>query len=133
MILFGGYTGWIEPGKLQAARLRQTLEQQQGEQAQLLAQVQALAAENKDPDAARRVQLQQLREQLIALDRDIKQFDRSLVAPSQAPALLQTLLARHRGLTLPTATPSCGLSALTPPGSEGRPLRLGAAMAAALA
>ena len=37
------------------------------------------------------------------------------------------------GLTLPTATPSCGLSALTPPGSEGRLLRLGAAMEAALA
>lgn len=115
VILFGGYTGWIEPGKLQAARLRQTLEQQQGEQAQLLAQVQALAAENKDPDAARRVQLQQLREQLVALDRDIKQFDRSLVAPSQAPALLQTLLARHRGLTLISLTTLAPQALIEPP------------------
>lgn len=115
LILFGGYTGWIEPGKLQAARLRQTIEQQQGEQAQLLAQVQALAAENKDPDAARRVQLQQLREQLATLDRDIKQFDRSLVASSQAPALLQTLLARHRGLTLVSLTTLAPQALIEPP------------------
>jgi MSHA biogenesis protein MshJ len=114
-IVFVGYSFWIEPGKLHAARLRQTLAQQQDEQAQLLAQVKALAAENRDPDAARRVQLQQLRERLAALDTDLKAFDRTLVAPAQAPALLQTLLAHHRGLSLISLTTLAPQPLIDPP------------------
>ncbi len=37
------------------------------------------------------------------------------------------------GLTLPTGTPSCGVMALAPPGTEARLLRLGSAMERALA
>lgn len=99
-ILFGGYTIWVEPAQLQTTRLKKSLAQQQVEEEQLRAQVIVLAVQNKDPDAARRLQLQQLREQLAATERDLKAFDRTLVAPSQAPALLQTLLTRHRGLAL---------------------------------
>lgn len=103
-IVFGGFTFWIEPGQQQTARLKKTLAQQQTEQQQLRAQLAGLQAQNSDPDAANRTQLQQLRDQLTATDRNLKAFDRTLVAPAQAPALLQTLLARHRGLTLVSLT-----------------------------
>lgn len=107
-ILFGGFTFWIEPGQLQTARLKKTLTQQQDEQAQLRDQIKTLATQTGDPDAANRLQLQQLRAQLTAMERDIKAFDGTLVAPAQVPALLQTLLSRHRGLAL------LGLTTLPP-------------------
>jgi MSHA biogenesis protein MshJ len=103
-ILFGGHTVWVEPGQQQADRLKKTLEQQQTEQAQLQAQVAALAVQNSDPDSANRSALQQLRNELVAMEREIRAFDGTLVAPKQAPALLQTLLARHRGLSLVSLT-----------------------------
>lgn len=99
-LLFGGYSFWIEPAQLQAARLKKTLALQQGEREQLQTQMTALAAQNSDPDAAHRDELRRLREQLVAAERDLRSFDRTLVAPTQAPVLLQRLLARHRGLTL---------------------------------
>lgn len=99
-ILFGGYNFWIEPGMLQAARLKKTLAQQQGEQAQLAAQLATLAAQKTDPNLANRETLKNLRDELAGTERDLKTFDGTLVAPTQAPALLQTLLARHRGLKM---------------------------------
>ncbi|MDI6747977.1 MAG: hypothetical protein QMD17_12625 [Rhodocyclaceae bacterium] len=99
-ILFGGFSYWIEPGQQQTAGLKKTLAQQQTEQEQLSVQLAGLKSQNIDPDAANRTQLLLLRDQLTATERDLKAFDRTLVAPAQAPALLQTLLARHRGLTL---------------------------------
>jgi len=99
-ILFGGFTLFIEPGQVQAARLKKTLAQQQSEQTQFQTQIAALAAQSSDPDSANRLALQQVREQLLVTQGDLKAFDRILVAPKQAPALLQTLLARHRGLSL---------------------------------
>lgn len=104
VILFGGYTLWVEPGQQQADRLKKTLEQQQTELAQLQAQVAALAVQNSDPDAANRSALQQLRNDLATMERAIRAFDGTLVSPQQAPALLQTLLARHRGLSLVSLT-----------------------------
>ncbi len=99
-ILFGGHTLWVEPGQQQADRLKKTLEQQQTDLAQLQVQVGALTAKDSDPDAANRSALQLVRNDLAAMEREIRAFDGTLVAPKQAPALLQTLLARHRGLAL---------------------------------
>ncbi len=99
-ILFGGYSLWIEPGMLQADRLKKTLAQQQAEQAQLQDQVAALAVRNSDPDSANREALQRLRAEVAATEGAIGAFGNTLVPPQRIPALLQTLLARHRGLTL---------------------------------
>ncbi len=99
-ILFGGYSLWIEPGLLQVERLKKTLAQQQAEQAQLQEQVVALAARNGDPDAANRAALHKLRAEVAATEGEIGAFGNTLVPPQRIPALLQTLLARHRGLTL---------------------------------
>lgn len=99
-ILFGGYSLWIEPGMLQAERLKKTLTQQQTEQAQLQEQVMALAVRNSDPDSALRAELQRMREDVTAKEREIGAFGNTLVSPHDIPALLQTLLTRHRGLVL---------------------------------
>lgn len=103
-VLFGGYSLWIESGMLQAERLKKTLAQQQAEQAQLQEQVAALAARNSDPDSANRAALQRLHEEVAATEREIGAFGNTLVPPQRIPALLQTLLTRHRGLTLVSLT-----------------------------
>lgn len=103
-ILFGGHSLWVEPGMQQTDRLKKALAQQQAEQAQLQEQVAALAVRNSDPDSANRAALQRLREEVAATERDIGAFGNTLVPPQRIPALLQTLLARHRGLTLVSLT-----------------------------
>lgn len=102
--LLGGHTLWIEPGQLQAKRLKASLAQQQDELTRLRGQIVSLSAQNRDPDLANRENLRQLRERLSATEQDLRAFDRTLVPPGQAPALLKTLLARHRGLTLISLT-----------------------------
>lgn len=103
-VLFGGYSLWIEPAQLQADGLKKVLVQQQAEQAQLQEQVAALAVRNSDPDSANRAALQQLRDEVAAVEREIGVFGHTLVPPQRMPALLQSLLTRHRGLTLVSLT-----------------------------
>lgn len=103
-ILFGGYSFWVEPAKLATARLKQTLVEQQSEQERLRAQLLALTAQLSDPDAANRAQLEELQQQLAAIEHDLQSFDHALVAPSEVTTLLQTLLTRHRGLSLVSLT-----------------------------
>lgn len=104
VILFGGYSFWIEPALLQKARMQKTIAQQQVEQAQLQARLQASAAQGVDPDAANRALLARLQQKLAATDHEIRDLNRALIAPEQAPALLQTLLVRRRGLVLVSLT-----------------------------
>jgi len=103
-VLFGGYSVWIEPGMLQSERLKKALAQQQSEQAQLQEQVAALAVRNSDPDSANRAELQRLNDAVAATEREIGAFGNTLVPPQRIPALLQTLLTRHRGLMLVSMT-----------------------------
>lgn len=103
-ILFGGYTLWIEPALQQSARLQKTLAQQQSDLAAMQTQVVVLAGKSGDPDAPNRAALQELRKKLAATDSEIHAFDNILVAPRRMPMLLQTLLARHRGLALVSLT-----------------------------
>lgn len=103
-ILFGGYTFWVEPALLQKTRLQKTIAQQQAEQGQVQARLHALVTQGGDPDAPNRAVLARLQQELTVADRDIRGFDSALVSPTQAPALLQTLLVRHRGLSLVSLT-----------------------------
>lgn len=119
VILFGGYTFWIEPAQLQSARLRKAIEQQQAEQSQLQAQLAALKAQAGDSDAQSRAVLAQLQKELADAERDIRGFDRVLVAPAQAPALLQALLARHRGLSLVSLITLPPQPLVAPPEKQG--------------
>lgn len=103
-ILFGGYTFWIEPAQLQKSRLSKAIAQQQGEQAELQAQLLTLVKQDVDPDSANREALAKAQQALVDADRDIHGFDGVLVSPQQAPVLLQSLLGRYRGLTLVSLT-----------------------------
>jgi MSHA biogenesis protein MshJ len=120
-ILFGGYSVWIEPALLQKTRLQKSIAQQQAEQAQIQTQLHALVTQGGDPDAPNRAVLARLQQELAAADRDIRGFDRVLVSPAQAPALLQKLLVRHRGLSLVSLTtlPPQPLIAPAPPDKPG--------------
>lgn len=119
-ILFGGYSLWVEPGLMRAEQLRKTLDQQQAEQAQLQEQIAALAVRNTDPDAASRAELQRLQAEGAETEREIGRFGNTLVPPQRIPALLQTLLTRHRGLTLVSLTTLAPqpLVAVPPTGKE---------------
>jgi MSHA biogenesis protein MshJ len=119
-LVFGGFTFWIEPGQQLSARLKKGLAAQQAEQAQLRAQLAGLQTQNREPDAANRAQLETLRLQLAATERDLKGFDRSLAAPAQAPVLLQTLLTRHRGLQLVSLTTLPHQPLVTPPAKTAK-------------
>ncbi len=126
-ILFGGFTLFVDPGMAQSARLKKTLAQQQTELEQFQTQIAALAGQSSDPDSANRTALQQVREQLAVMEGDLRSFDRILVAPKQAPALLQTLLARHRGLSLVSLTTLSPQPLIEPPAAEtGKTVKDGA-------
>lgn len=121
VLLFGGHALWIEPAGLEKARLEKLIAQHGAEQAQLAARLAGLAAQPADPDAANRGALAELERQVAAAEDEIRGFDRLLVPPSQAPALLQTLLARHRGLTLVSLATLAPQPLVTPPGDAAAP------------
>lgn len=104
VIVLGGFTLWVDPALQQSARLKKALEQQQNELSLLQTQIVALASKDGDPDAANRAALVEVRKQLTATDAEIHAFDGILVAPRRMPLLLQTLLAKHRGLALVSLT-----------------------------
>lgn len=95
-----GYSLWLEPALKQRTLMQKTVAQQQAELAELERTLLVLEAQQKDPQAARRATLETLRAQLAAIEREIGAQGAGLLPPEQMPALLQTLLARHRGLTL---------------------------------
>ncbi len=119
-VLFGGYSLWVEPGLMRAEQLKKSLDQQQAEQAQLQEQVAALVVRNSDPDSANRAELLRLRAEVAQTERDIGTFGNTLIPPQRIPALLQTLLTRHRGLTLVSLTtlPPLPLIAMPATGKE---------------
>ncbi|WP_126446998.1 type II secretion system protein GspM [Sulfuricystis multivorans] len=99
-VFFGGYSLWIEPALLQAKQLKATLAQQREEQSRLEEQVTALKASASDPNAAIRASIERLKAELALTEREIEGYGNTLIPPERIPALLQRVLARHRGLTL---------------------------------
>ncbi|HTY03725.1 MAG TPA: type II secretion system protein GspM [Rhodocyclaceae bacterium] len=93
-------TFWVDPAARKANALRAQMSGQQTELATLQTQVASLKAQLQDPDAANRKALEDLRLRLANVDSQIGHLDEKLVSPQQMGRLLQTLLARHRGLSL---------------------------------
>jgi MSHA biogenesis protein MshJ len=96
----GGYSIWVDPPRARAAALRQQVAQQQQEVVTLNTQLAQLQASLTDPDAATKTALAEIKAQLATLDSERMAYDRVLVPPHRVPQLLQSLLARHRGLEL---------------------------------
>jgi len=100
IVLLGGHSLWIEPALLQEKQLRSLLAQQGEEGKRLEEQRVALTNQSSDPDATNRAALQRLQAELAMTERELENFGHTLISPAEAPALLQRVLARHRGLTL---------------------------------
>lgn len=78
----------------------QRLEQQRSELAALNSQLDVLAGQARDPDAASRRRLAEARSQVAAIDTQIQAIGRNLVPAQEVPRLLQDLLGRRKGLRL---------------------------------
>lgn len=96
-VLGGGDLLLLEPALKERARLLRQI----GDDKTALNALEASAgAGARDPDAAARAQLETLRTQLRATERDFQSLQNGLVQPQQMGALLQSLLAEQHGLRL---------------------------------
>lgn len=100
VILLGGYNVWIDPAMTRKAVAEKQILQFRADMTSLGAQVAALRAQLKDPDAASRAAIAESRQRLTELDRQLSGFGKGLVPPEKMALLLQALLSRHRGLEL---------------------------------
>jgi MSHA biogenesis protein MshJ len=87
----------LEPALKDRARLLSQIAEQDIARTALEASVGAAA---RDPDAGARQQLDALRTQLRATEREFQSMQNGLVQPQQMGALLQSLLAEQHGLRL---------------------------------
>lgn len=100
LVFFLPLTIWVDPPSKRASTLRTQLDTQQKELDALQAQVAGLKAQLVDPDAANRKALADLQGRLAAIDGEIGSLDDKLVPPQKMGKVLQTVLSRHRGLSL---------------------------------
>lgn len=100
VIGLGGYTLWAEPPMLRAAALRKQIAQQKTDMQNLQAQLVVMGTQVRDPDAPNRAALKEIKGRLDAVDRSLRGYENTLVAPERMPQLLQSLVSRHKGLEL---------------------------------
>lgn len=96
----GAYTLWVEPAQLRLAALQKKIAGSQTEIQTVRIQVAALRAQIKDPDARNKAELAEVKSRIAAADRDLHEFDNTLVPPQRMAQLLQSLFVHHRGLEL---------------------------------
>lgn len=98
--VMGGDALWSGPQWMKASLLEKQLAHEGGELSKLGTQLAQLKAEMRDPDAANRAALGELRRQLAGSDAQLREFGNVLVPPEKMPELLRSLLTKHRGLEL---------------------------------
>lgn len=108
VVALGGHTLAVDPARLRSAALSKQIAQQKVQIAALEAQAGTLRSQSRDPDAANRASLAEARGRIADSEKALGRYASILVAPDQVPQLLQSLLGRHRGLTL------VSLQSLTP-------------------
>jgi MSHA biogenesis protein MshJ len=91
---------FIEPAIKTRTLLQRQIDQQRTDLATLQPQVATLQIRQRNPDAATKLQLETLRQQLRLADGEFEQLQRALVAPQEMGRLLEGLLQSHRGLQL---------------------------------
>lgn len=96
----GGDALWATPQWAKASLLEKQLVLQRGELARLDAQIAEIKAGMRDPDAAHRASLGDLKRQLAGSEAELLEFGNVLVPPDKMPELLRSLLMKHRGLEL---------------------------------
>lgn len=99
-LLLIGYSFLIEPAQQTATLKRDLLSQQENELAALQSQLPGLRQQANDPDAGLRLDIANTQRQIGSIEDELRQFDHLLVSPTQMPRLLQSMLAKHRSLSL---------------------------------
>lgn len=103
-LLFGGgflgYALLIEPQLIRQTTLTRRIAQTTGEMATTEAQLVAIQAKLKDPDAINRAALEQGRKDLAAIDAKLRGLENSMVPPEKMQAFLESLLSKNRNLEL---------------------------------
>lgn len=97
---FVAYTFAVEPALLKARNAAATVQGTSDEAASLRAQLALLTAQNRDPDAANRNRLEQVRQQLGATAQRLASFEAGMVPPRKMQGFLEGLLSRNRNLEL---------------------------------
>lgn len=119
----GGYSLWVEPALRSRELLTKQIAQYQADLVAAAAQSQELRTRSADPDAGSRKALQEARDKLLVLDQEVKSYQSVLVPPDQAARLLQSLLARHRGLELVSLETLPPVPLVPPPDKAEEPKR----------
>lgn len=100
-IWFLGYTYAIEPTLNKLRRADRALQEATATTASLTQQTAVLRAMPvKDPDASARAEIEQIKVRLAEQAVRLQDVERSMVPPDKMAALLESLLARSRGLQL---------------------------------
>lgn len=103
------FVGWVEPAQNAAEERREqiaTLEPQVASAREALDRVQQELA--RDPEAARRTMLEQLRGETARLDAELRADELAVIPPAAMPALLRELMGRDERLSV------VGVEALPP-------------------
>jgi MSHA biogenesis protein MshJ len=111
-------TLWVDPATKRAAALRTQMSGQQTELVALRTQIGSLKSQLHDPDASNRKALAELQARLADVDSEIGNLDDKLVPPQRMGKVLQTVLARHRGLALVSLRSLAPEPLLVPPAEK---------------
>jgi MSHA biogenesis protein MshJ len=99
-VLMLGYAFAIDPAQQKAAVQKNQLAQQRAELATLQTQLASLRQQAANPDAQLNKEVEETLKQIGGIEGELREFDHLLVSPAQMPRLLQSLLAKNRGLEL---------------------------------
>jgi len=97
-VLLLGFSLFIEPTQQESKAKRTQLAAQQTELSTLQQQLVGLREQASKPDAALQQSIIDIKRNTAAIEAELRQFDTLLVTPQQMPQMLQSMLARHRGL-----------------------------------
>ena len=98
--LMMGHLVLVDPQITRQAAQHKRITQLKGEMAAQEAQMVALKSQLKDPDAANRAALQEVRKSMAAIDQRLRNVQDSLVPPEKMQAFLEGLMTKDQGLEL---------------------------------
>ena len=94
--LMMGYLVLVDPQITRQAAQHKRITQMAAQEAQMV----ALKSQLKDPDAANRAALQEVRKSMAAIDQRLRNVQDSLVPPEKMQAFLEGLMTKDQGLEL---------------------------------
>ena len=116
----------LQPLQISQKKVQNSLAQKNAELVALNTQLQQILTASKDSPAERdRIEIQQLRQELEALDKSLKEATASLITPQQMAGLLQMVLSQTNGLRLKKVTGlgSTPLQLSGPENEAGKPAK----------